>query len=946
MNKIEAFRALLRGVCGCFQDNDNENRKFCSDRQSSVRFCTNVSSKAPECLAAETHDAAENEDKMTEPDKLEDSLEIIELIAPSTSTASCSSSKLKMWRRETEPTVEDASTMTDSDDFEELEILQMANRLLVEAKMLHKVQDAFLNKMKPKKHKSPQIIEPMVLSEPAILSEPSVLSEPAILSEPTILSETTISSEPAVPLGTAAELAILSEPSVPLEPVVPSTSTSTASHSTSYQSLLLQKKSLKFEIDNIGKVMSCCATAVRRWLSVIDDKPFPEKEYLQEYMEGTDKLHELQCKEMELEDKQEKILELEKLKKLKKMSKETKKISTILLVHLPNNQHTTIKITKGLTLRQAVAKPMQRRQLILEDCAAYVRHRITYFISWDTDISTLQCNEVFVETLEQIPVPVFFAHHFVGNTFLLGYCYFCAKAILYGLYCKACNRKFHTKCVAYAPALCEHIKKRKAYYERLLANNQSTGIVQVRARPVPIPSVSRARRPNLECSTSIGITQYHHTVEISGRKGNLAKSVVVKVDKSTQVRTVKRYAKYGRYRRQRRHKKKSINQDNPYADDAGSNDSERDSIFSQDSVRDWKVKAEEVSYDEKKDEIGQGTYGTVYKADWNGPVALKKLKIKDPTPEQTEMFKNEINVLRKIQHDHVLSFMGCICKPYLAIITQLCDGQSLYQRLHMEEDPIEIFTIVIICRQTSEAMDYLHARNILHRDLKSRNIFFHNGLHVKIGDFGLAVMRSNRKKSTDTNEDDIDDRKVKKKEREKKDQEQQLAGSIPWMAPEVLRMRENENPYSFQSDVYSFGIVMYELFARDIPYGLRTDKLYILYNVGRGCLSPNLAKLRSDTPKKLRNLLIRCIAFEREKRPLFPYILRQTYAAFKFTPKIRRTTSLPINTDELADTYIERADDVQDFLTSDSEDYKDDDTDSDDMDPNTNASVEDVFADF
>ncbi|KAL0104023.1 hypothetical protein PUN28_015328 [Cardiocondyla obscurior] len=762
--------------------------------------------------------------------------------------------------------------------------------------------------------------------ESTILGESAVSIKPAISSEPMGLSKSIIQSDQPGP----------SKSVLPSEPAIASTSTSTASHSASYQSLLLQKKSLKFEIDNIGKVISCCATAVRRWLSVIDDKPFPEKEFLQEYMEGTDKLHELQCKEMELEDKQEKILELEKLRKLKKMSKETKKVSTILLVHLPNNQHTTIKIAKGLTLRQAMAKPMQRRQLILEDCAAYIRHRIMYFISWDTDISTLQCKEVFVETLEQIPVPVFFAHNFVGNTFLLGFCYSCAKSVLYGLYCTECNRKFHTKCVVYAPALCEHIKRRRAYYERLLANNPTTGIVQIRARPVPVPSVSRKRQnPDI---------------------------FVPKVDKTTQVRAKWRYERiYGKYNEQRRLKrkarknKKKSNTEDDADDNADAESNDSDSIFSGDSIRIWKVTHDEVIYE---DELGSGTYGTVFKAEWQGSsVAIKKLKITDPTPEEIESFKNEVNVLRKLRHDHVLGFSGCICKPYLAIITHFCNGRSLYQRLHVDEDPIELFSIVVICRQTSEAMDYLHSQNIIHRDLKSRNILFHDGLNVKIGDFGLAVMRNQQRKQQPEINDENDVMKSKE-EKSMKDHEHQLAGSVRWMAPEVLRMKIGENPYSFQSDVYSFGIVMYELFARDIPYGLKTDALFILFNVGRGCLSPNLNKLRLDTPKKLKKLLIQCIAFEKEKRPLFPYILRRTYTAFKTAPKIRRTTSLPENPDGLPDTYIEKADDAQVFLTSDIDSDSDSDTDVE-IDANVNAnanvncisisssgSVEDVFADF
>jgi len=731
-------------------------------------------------------------------------------------------------------------------------------------------------------------------------------------------------------------------------------STSTAIHSDSYQSLIQEKKSLKFEIDNIGKVMTCCKTAVNRWLSVLDEE-FPEKEYLQEYEEGADKLHELQCIEIELENKQEKIEELEKLRKKAEEAKKKKKIS-ILMIHLPNSQYTTIEVKEGLTLRNAVSKAMERRQLILDDCAAYIKQRMTYFISWDTDISTLPCKEVFVEYLETFPVPVFWTHNFAGTKVLLGYCYVCGKSVLYGFICKACNRKFHTKCVSYASLLCEHIRRRTAYYERLLANNPATGIIQI--PPVPVPSISSRRRIKKPAQDTEPTT----------------------IDKTTQVTTRTKFLRYPR--RNKRHQK-SKDQDDSCADDTES----EDSIFSQDSIRDFKIVAEEITY-EDDDEKGKGTYGTVYKADWYGPVAVKRLNIEVPTELEIEMFKNEVNVLRKIRHMHVLSFMACIVKPYLAIITQWCEGNSLYHRLHVAEDELEMITIVIILKQISEGMDYLHARNIHHRDLKSKNIFFHNGLHVKIGDFGLAVMKSrqprnNRRDELDekderderdeNDENDEKDEEIEKGKKNKKvgtddkikktkrtttktkkeleeELENQLAGSVRWMAPEVLRFKE-DYPYSFQSDVYAFGIVMYELFARDLPYGYKTDKLFILYNVGRGGLKPDEKKIRSDTPKKLVKLYNQCIEFEKEKRPLFPYILRQVYHVFKATPKIRRTTSLPLKTDVLADTYIERADDVQDFLTSDADDYDDEKADIDaninaNVSVSNSASVVDVFADF
>lgn len=851
-------------MCGCFQDNDNEDRKLSSNknRQSSLAICADESTKASQSMAAKTQNAAQNENKMTESDELDDNLEIIDPAIPSTSTASHTLLRSKMLRFKIQDAVQDANTMTESDEYDNLEIVEMAipststaHHPLLQSKMLHRE----------------------LRRENAVQEENKLIESNGHDNSQQIV-------EPAIP------------------------STSAASHSMSNLNIP-DPNSLKFEIDNIGKIMSICTTAVKRWLTLIDDKAFPEKEYLQEYLEGTDKLHELQCKEMKLQVKQEEIQEMEQLNKTV-AKKEPIKLSATLLVHLPNNEHTTVLIHKGLALRQAVSKAMQHRKLTINDCAAYVKHHFSYFISWDTDISTLQCNEVFVETLDNFPVPIFVAHHFVNNTFLFGFCNFCAKSVLYGWYCKTCNRKFHTKCVPYAPALCEHIKRRKAYYQRLLANNPTTGIRQVRPRPHPRSSISRPSIKQIpECSSSAPNSDINQDIEIS----NIKRPEIH--EKNIQNISAKRiHVKYTKHGKHAKHDKKHPD-DIQTAEQAGSIESE-DSIFSQESIRDWRVEHDEIAFG---DPIGQGTYGTVYKAEWYGPVAVKKLNIKTITKEDVRIFKNEVNVLRTIRHKHVLLFMGCICKPYLGIITQWCDGSSLYHRLHIEEQELQMITIVVICRQTSEGMDYLHARNIHHRDLKSSNIFFHHGLHVKIGDFGLAVMRN--------------------QQNENEEQKNQPAGSVPWMAPEVLRMKE-AYPYSFQSDVYSFGIVMYELFARELPYGFGTDKLYIIYNVGRGSLKPDLTKLRPDTPRRLKRLLKECIDFDRNKRPLFPYILRQMNAVFKTTPKIRRTTSLPSITDQLADTYIERDDDVQEYLEDDDYDSDVDTYMTTDID---NVKVKDIF---
>lgn len=168
-------------------------------------------------------------------------------------------------------------------------------------------------------------------------------------------------------------------------------------------------------------------------------------------------------------------------------------------------------------------------------------------------------------------------------------------------------------------------------------------------------------------------------------------------------------------------------------------------------------------------------------------------------------------------------------------------------------------------------MDYLHAKNIIHRDLKSNNIFLHDDLTVKIGDFGLATAKTRWSGSQ---------------------QFHQPTGSILWMAPEVIRMQE-DNPYSFQSDVYAFGIVEYELLAGQLPYPHVNNKDQILFMVGRGYLRPDLEVLRQDTPKALRRLVHDCIKFDRDERPLFRQILASLEGLLRNLPKIHRSASEP-----------------------------------------------------
>lgn len=151
------------------------------------------------------------------------------------------------------------------------------------------------------------------------------------------------------------------------------------------------------------------------------------------------------------------------------------------------------------------------------------------------------------------------------------------------------------------------------------------------------------------------------------------------------------------------------------------------------------IQAEEILIGPR---IGSGSFGTVYRAHWHGPVAVKTLNVKTPSPAQLQAFKNEVAMLKKTRHCNILLFMGCVSKASLAIVTQWCEGSSLYKHIHVNETKFKLNTLIDIGRQVAQGMDYLHAKNIIHRDLKSNNIFLHEDLSVKIGDFGLATAKA------------------------------------------------------------------------------------------------------------------------------------------------------------------------------------------------------------
>ncbi|CAH1265863.1 BRAF [Branchiostoma lanceolatum] len=707
-----------------------------------------------------------------------------------------------------------------------------------------------------------------------------------------------------------------------------------------------QDEEIMDEVQNVRKVINLTRQNLEALNARFADLQKPPSIYIEEYEELTSKLDELQAREQELLDRMsngrdspphEEPPEPPPLPPPPPTPSRTspqspKLLQATVFAHLPNHQRTRVQCKSGTTLREALSKAMRMRGLSAETCRVF-RISPRVMVEWDTDMSWLEGEEISVEIQEDLPITSSISHNFVRKTFFtLAFCDSCKKLLFHGFRCQTCGYKFHQRCTSDVPVMCEQVGG-DHLYKHLLAQNSndvfippttsqqggsslgsslrtpSTGQSYLTAQPIPTPSPAQLipspsqkfpprersiSAPNV-CINMVGNDALSQLEELGyGRHLQQYQQLGQSMPNQTLSVTPPAYLsssipnsqsspmKINNLQSSPTANSKNVRVRSKSASDDGSvmkkkekaHRHKREDIHTtvvrkpRDSNDDWEIPEEQILFGPR---IGSGSFGTVFKGQWHGPVAVKKLNVKDPSPAQLQAFRNEVAVLRKTRHVNILLFMGCVSKNQLAIVTQWCEGSSLYRHLHVLESKFEMLNLIEIARQTAQGMDYLHAKHIIHRDMKSNNIFLTEDMTVKIGDFGLATVKSRWSGSHNF---------------------EQPTGSILWMAPEVIRMQD-PNPYSFQSDVYGFGVVLFELVTGQLPYAQIKHRDQIIFMVGRGYLKPDPNKCRSDTPKAFKRLMGECIKLNRDERPLFPQILASLDSLVRSLPKITRSASEP-----------------------------------------------------
>ncbi|XP_010943229.1 serine/threonine/tyrosine-protein kinase HT1 [Elaeis guineensis] len=246
--------------------------------------------------------------------------------------------------------------------------------------------------------------------------------------------------------------------------------------------------------------------------------------------------------------------------------------------------------------------------------------------------------------------------------------------------------------------------------------------------------------------------------------------------------------------------------------------------------------------------FASGSHSRIYRGIYKQrAVAVKMVRIPEQDEERRAMlekqFNSEVAFLSRLYHPNIVQFIAASKKPPVyCIITEYMSQGTLRMYLHKKQPySLSTETILRLALDISRGMQYLHSQGVIHRDLKSHNLLLNDEMRVKVADFGTSCLETQCRASKGN------------------------MGTYRWMAPEMVK----EKPYTRKVDVYSFGIVLWELTTALVPFQGMTP-VQAAYAASEKNMRPPLSTTCSPV---LNNLIKRCWSVNPAKRPDFSYIV-------------------------------------------------------------------------
>ncbi|KAM9313984.1 STE20-like serine/threonine-protein kinase [Pholidichthys leucotaenia] len=235
-------------------------------------------------------------------------------------------------------------------------------------------------------------------------------------------------------------------------------------------------------------------------------------------------------------------------------------------------------------------------------------------------------------------------------------------------------------------------------------------------------------------------------------------------------------------------------------------------------------------------ELGDGAFGKVFKAEnkQTGILAAAKV-IETKSEEELEDYMVEIDILASCDHQNIVKLLDAFYyESKLWILIEFCAGGAVDAVMLELERPLTEPQIRAVCRQTLQALTYLHENKIIHRDLKAGNILLTLDGDVKLADFGVSAKNTKTLQRRDS-----------------------FIGTPYWMAPEVVMCETSKDrPYDYKADIWSLGVTLIEL-AQIEPPNHEMNPMRVLLKIAKS--DPPTLMQPSRWSPEFSDFLKRCL---------------------------------------------------------------------------------------